>query len=407
MPLTDTHIRNAKPAERAQKLFDGGGLFLLLNPNGSRYWRLKYRHGGKEKLLAVGVYPQITLREARARRDAARQLLAQGIDPAAERKRERSADTFRTLAERWLAEHPARKQGTSDKRRFYAEHINRHLGDLAPRAITAEDVVRTVKAVYSGAGKRDTSPNRRETAARCHALCSRVFRWAVVHGLAERNPAADVALRDLLPKKKTRHHAALTDPADVAGLLRAIEDYRGSPVVRAALRFAALTFVRPGELRQAEWAEFDGDTWRIPGQRMKVGEPHIVPLSAQALAVLDELRPITGAGRFVFPSERTRERPMSENAITAALRRMGFSKNEMTAHGFRSTASTLLHELGFPPMVIERQLAHAERNKVAAAYNRADLLAERRRMMQAWADYLDTLRAGGNVVPLRHPVASA
>lgn len=395
--LTDPAIRSAKVADKPRKLFDGHGLYLHAHPNGSRYWRLKYRHGGKEKLLALGVYPETGLRAARARRDEARRLIEQGIDPAAERKRERSADTFAALAERWLAEHaPQRKAGTADKYRFFVARLNPHIGHLAPATITAADVVRAVSAVY---GRGD----RGETARRCHALCSRIFRYGVARGLATRNPAADVSLHDLLQPKRERHHAALTDPGAIGALLRAIEEYAGSPVSRLALRFAALTFVRPGELRHAEWAEFDGADWRIPGEKMKAGEAHIVPLSAQAVAILDELRPLTADGRYLFPSERTRARPMSENTVTAALRRMGYSKDEMTGHGFRSVASTLLHELGFPPMVIERQLAHAERNKVADAYNRAALLPERRRMMQAWADHLDALRAGAAVLPFKRP----
>lgn len=343
--LNDLAIRRAKPTAKAQKLFDGGGLYLHVHPNGSRYWRLKYRHGGKEKLLALGVYPQVGLKAARQRCEEARRLIAQGIDPA--RQRERSADTFDALAGRWLAQYaPARKPATADKYRFFLDHMRPHLGHLPPRSIVAADVVRMVRAVHAS--------GRRETAGRSYALCSRIFRYAVAHGLADRNPAADVSLRDLLPPKRERHHAALTHPADVGALLRAVEDYAGSPVTRLALRFAALTFVRPGELRHAEWAEFDGTDWRIPGEKMKAGEAHIVPLPAQALAVLDELRPLTGDGRYLFPSERSRTRPMSENTVTAALRRMGYTKDEMTGHGFRALASTLLHELGFPPMVIER-----------------------------------------------------
>lgn len=351
--------------------------------------------GGKERGLAFGAYPAVTLKDARSRAIDARRLLAQGIDPAAERTRARTADTFASLAARWLADTAAScKPITSGKHRFLLSHLMPHLGHLAPDAISAADVVRAVRSVYSRG-------ELRETAARAYSVVGRIYRFAVVHGLATRNPAADVALRDLLPSKPVRNHAALTDPAAVGGLLRAIDDYQGAPVTRLALRFAALTFVRPGELRHAEWSEFDADTWRIPAAKMKAGEPHIVPLSRQALDVLAELRPLTGAGRYLFPSERTRERPMSENTVNAALRRLGYTADEMTGHGFRAMASTLLHEQGFPPMAIERQLAHAERNKVASAYNRADLLPERRRMMQAWADYLDALRAGGVVVPIR------
>lgn len=393
--LTDTTIRSAKPADKPFKLYDGDGLFLLVSPAGGKLWRLKYRHGGKEKGLAFGAYPAVSLKDARAKTAEARRLLAQGTDPAAARARAKTADTFAALAERWLADIAGScKPVTAGKHRFLLSHLAPHLGHMAADEITAADVVRAVRSVHSRG-------DLRETAGRAYSLCSRIFRFAVVHGLAARNPAADVALRDLLPPKPVRNHAALTDPAAVGGLLRAIDGYQGVPVTRFAMQFAALTFVRPGELRHAEWTEFDGDTWRIPGHKMKVDAAHIVPLSRQALDVLDALRPLTGAGRYLFPCERTRERPMSENTVNAALRRLGYDKDTMTGHGFRAMASTLLHEQGFPPMVIERQLAHAERNKVAGAYNRADLLLERRRMMQAWADYLDGLRAGGVVVPIR------
>ncbi len=390
--LTDAAVRSAAPGDKPRKLFDNGGLYLLVQPNGARYWRLKYRFAGKEKLLAIGVYPAVSLKDARQLRDEARRLLAQGDDPS--RKRESIADTFRTLAARWLAENVGQsKPATVAKHHFLLGHLDQHLGDLPPRAITAADIKRAVKAIHAA--------GIRETAARSYALCSRIFRYAVVHDLTDRNPAADVSLRDLLPASRERHHAALTHPTEVGGLLRAIDDYKGSPVTRLALRLAAFTFVRPGELRHAEWSEFGADEWRLPDHKMKAGEAHLVPLSAQARAVLDELQPLTGGGPYLFPCERTRSRPMSENTINAALRRLGYSKDEMTGHGFRSMASTLLHELGYPPMVIERQLAHAERNAVAAAYNRAEFLPERRKMMQAWADYLDGLKAGGAVVGIK------
>lgn len=286
------------------------------------------------------------------------------------------------------------KPATLDRWRFQAVHLNRQIGRMAINDITGPDITRAIEAIHAG--------RRRDTAARCLAMASQIFRWAVGLGLAARNPTADVVpLRYLLPKKDVKNHAALTEPTKVGGLMRAIAEYDGTPITRLALRLLALTFVRPGELRHAEWSELDGNLWRIPGERIKCGDPHLVPLSNQALAVLDELRPMTGSGRLVFPSERTLARPMSENTLNAALRRMGYAKDEMTSHGFRAMASTLLHEMGYPPMVIERQLAHTERNEVAASYNRAHLLPERERMMQAWADYLDGLAAGGNVVTLR------
>jgi integrase len=292
--LTATAIRNAKPADKVQRLFDGRGLYLEIMPSGARYWRLKYRHAGKEKRLALGFYPIVSLTDARRQRDAAREGLREGRDPSADLR-----------------------------------------GALAP----------------------------------------------VV----------------------SKPHAAITDPAKVGELLRALDDYAGQLATRCALRLAPLLFVRPGELRHAEWAEFDLDAaeWRIPAHKMKMREAHVVPLPTQAIAILRELHPLTGRGRYLFPGLRTIALPMSENTVNAALRRLGYDKDTMTGHGFRAMASTRLNEMGWAPDVIERQLAHAERNKVRAAYNRAQYMAERRKMMQAWADYLDGLRTGGKVIAFK------
>ncbi len=241
-----------------------------------------------------------------------------------------------------------------------------------------------------------------DIAKRTHNLMGRIFRYAVGHGLCTRDPSRDIELRDILPAANVRHHASLTDPKEVGALLRAIDGFTGAFTTRCALRLAPLVFVRPGELRHAEWTEFDFDKaeWRIPAGKMKMKEQHIVPLSHQAIAILREIQPLTGSGRYVFPSERTRARPMSENTVNAALRRLGYTKEEMTGHGFRSMASTLLHEIGYPHAVIERQLAHGERNKVSASYNFAEYLPERRKMMQEWADYLDALKTGAEVIPI-------
>lgn len=241
-----------------------------------------------------------------------------------------------------------------------------------------------------------------DIARRTHNLMGRVFRYAVGHGLCTRDPSRDIELRDVLAAPAVRHHASLTDPKEVGALLRAIDGFTGALATRCALKLAALTFVRPGELRHAEWAEFEFDKaeWRIPAGKMKMKEQHIVPLSEQAIAVLREIQPLTGSGRYVFPSERTGARAMSENTVNAALRRLGYTKEEMTGHGFRSMASTLLHELGYPHAVIERQLAHGERNKVSASYNFAEYLPDRRELMQGWADYLDNLKTGAAVIPI-------
>lgn len=253
--------------------------------------------------------------------------------------------------------------------------------------------------------RRVESLGKLETTQRLKRVCGQIFRYAVATGRAERDPSAD--LRGVLKTGKVRHRASITDPAKVGELLRAMDGFAGSLVVACALKFAPLVFVRPGELRKAEWAEFDLDAgeWRIPAERMKMRQPHLVPLSHQAVAILRELYPLTGSGRYVFPSIRSMARPMSENTITVALRRLGYTGDEMTGHGFRSMASTLLHEQGWPSDVIERQLAHAERNKVKAAYNYAEHLPQRRKMMQAWADYLDGLKGGGKVIPIKRPRA--
>jgi integrase len=404
MPLSDAAVRQAKPAAKARKLFDGRGLFLLLTPAGGKWWRFKYRFGGKAKTLSLGVYPDVGLREARERREAARKALAVGIDPGAERKaakvaaiaaERREHDTLETVAREWFGKYsPAWASGHAVtvirrlERDVFPWLGGRPVGEIT--AVELLDVLRRVEA--RGA---------LETAHRIHQVCGQVFRYAIATGRASRDPSRD--LRGALPPVRETHHAALTKPADVGALMRSIGGYQGSFIVRCALRLTPLTFVRPGELRKAEWSEFDfdGATWRIPAARMKMRTEHLVPLSRQAIEVLRDLQPLTGGGRFVFPSARTSGRPMSENAITAALRRMGYERGQMTAHGFRTMASTLLNEMGLAADVIERQLAHAERDEVRDAYNRAQYLTKRSKMMQAWADYLDSLAAGGAVIPFR------
>jgi integrase len=399
MPLTNTEIKNTKPDQKPKRLFDGGGLYLEVAPAGGKWWRLKYRFGGKERRLSLGVYPDVSLAQARERRDEARRLLAEGTDPSTVRKASKAeqqaqAETFELVARQWHEKftpswtpgHAARIL-TSLSQDAFPWLGNRPIREILPPEVLS--VARRVEA--RGAI---------ETAHRLVGNIGMVFRYAVASGLADSDPTRD--LRGALSPTNEKHHASLTDPKAVTDLLRTIETYSGSLVTRCALRFAPLVFVRPGELRHAEWSEINIDAaeWRIPAAKMKMRVQHIVPLSRQALAVLEELRPLTGAGRYVFPSERTSERPMSENTVTAALRRLGYTKEEMTGHGFRSMASTLLNELGWNRDAIERQLAHAERNNVRAAYNFAEFLPERREMMQAWADNLDALREGGKVVPL-------
>jgi integrase len=402
--LSDVKVRSAKPEVKHRKLFDGRGLFLLVTTGGGKWWRFKYRFGAKAKTLSLGVYPDVGLKEARERRDEARKLLAAGVDPSVERKAERAAqaaemargiNTFEMVAREWFGKYSpiwALGHAATVIRRLERD-VFPWLGGRPVGETTAVEILEVLRRVEARGSL--------ETAHRIKQICGQVFRYAIATGRALRDPSAD--LRGALPPVKETHHAALTKPADVAALLGAINGYRGSFVVRCALRLAPLVFVRPGELRKAEWVEIDldGAVWRIPAERMKLRQEHLVPLSQQAVEALRELRPLTGNGRYVFPSARTTARPMSENAITAALRRMGYEQGTMTAHGFRTTASTLLNELGWPADAIERQLAHAERDAVRGAYNRAEFLNHRRSMMQAWADHLDRLLAEGIIDPFR------
>lgn len=405
MPLRDPAIRNAKPGitpkgrvtDKPYKLNDAGGLYLEVSPNGGKWWRFKYRFAGKEKRLSLGVYPEVTLKEARDRRDQSRKLLADGIDPSENRKAKKSAierqmmNGFELIARQWFEKaHKGRAESTVYKNlTFLEKDVFPWIGGRAIDEITAPDLLAVIRRIESRGAL--------DIARRTHNLCGRVFRYAVGHGLCPRDPSRDIELRDILPAANTRHHASITEPKEVGALLRAIDGYEGSYIVRCALQLAPLVFTRPGELRQAEWSEIDLEKgeWRIPASKMKMGEQHIVPLSSQAIAVFRDIFPLTGRGQFVLPGERSHARAISDNTLNAALRRMGFSKEQMTAHGFRSLASTNLHELGYAHAVIERQLAHGERNKVSAAYNFAEYLPERRRMMQQWGDYLDSLKTGG------------
>lgn len=405
--LTDKEIQNAKPKDKPYRLADGGGLYLEIAVGGSKLWRWKYRVAGKEKRLAIGVYPEVRAPDARKLMAEARTKLKEGIDPSAEKRAKREQDkvagdyTFEAVARMWFEKaHISLAETTRDKNlRFLEQDVFPFIGSRPISSLAAPDLLSVIRRI-DGRGANDI-------ARRVHNLCGRAFRYAVGHGLCDRDPSRDIELADILPAVKVRHHASVTDPKGAGELLRAIDGFTGSFTTRCALRFAPLVFVRPGELRHAEWTEFDYDKaeWRIPAGKMKMREQHIVPLSQQAIAVLSELNQVTGHGRYVFPSERGGGRPMSENTVNAALRRLGYTTDEMTGHGFRSMASTLLHELGYPHQVIERQLAHGERNQVSAAYNFAEHLPERRKMMQQWADYLDKLKAGAEVIPLPMKVA--
>jgi integrase len=389
MPLSDTKIRQAKPGQKQYKLFDERGLYLIVSPRGGKWWRLKYYFNRKERHVSLGTYPDVSLQKARTRRDEARAQVADGIDPAAEKKaREEGAvdqDTFEAIAREWLAlQKPDLAESSYNKSLWLLQQLFPTIGERPISELTPPDLLAAIRKI------EDRGVN--ETAHRAKQKAGQVFRYAIATGRAERDPTSD--LRNALAPVKGGNHAALTQPDDIAELMRAIHGYEGNIIAAKALQLAPLVFVRPGELRRMEWAEVSlkSAEWRIPAKKMKMSEEHIVPLSKQALAILKELEGVTGEGAYVFPSIRSDSRPMSENTLNAALRRLGYSKDEMTAHGFRAMASTRLNELGWSPEVIERQLAHRERNKVRAAYNRAQHLEERRQMMQAWADYLDELR---------------
>ncbi|MBC2710223.1 MAG: integrase arm-type DNA-binding domain-containing protein [Desulfosarcina sp.] len=401
MVLSDTKIRNAKPKFKQYKLFDGDGLFLLVSPSGGKWWRFKYRFGGKEKLLSLGTYPEVTLAQARERRHETRRQVADGIDPGQVRKAQKAArestdNTFEVVAREWYGKFEVNwAPGHAVKIKGRLENdVFPYIGARPILEIKAPELLMVLRRIESR-GALDSAHRARTT-------CSQIFRYAVATGRAERDPAAD--LRGALPPAQSKHLPAITDPKKVAGLLRAIDGYEGSFVTKCALRIAPLLFVRPGELRHMEWTEIDLEAaeWNIPQEKMKTKQPHLVPLSRQAVEVLKEIQPLTGGDRYVFPSARTLQRPMSNNTVLAALRRMGFEKGEMTGHGFRAMARTMLDEvLNVRPDFIEHQLAHEVRDPNGRAYNRTAFLPERREMMQTWANYLDGLKDGARVIPFK------
>jgi len=406
MPLTDTMVRNAKPGQKAIRLKDDRGLYLEVTPAGGKLWRLRYWLNSRENRISLGVYPDVSLKDARDRRDAARKLIANGVDPSQARKDKKAdaevqaaedANTFEVVARDWHAKqvkawsegHAAKVLGRMEQHLFPA------FGNIPISTLRAPAILPTLREIED--------KGNHETAKRLRQYCEAVFTFAISTGIAERNVGAD--LRGALAPCRATNRPAIIDPKGVAQLLRAIDGYQGSPVVLAALRLAPLVFVRPGELRQAEWSEIDldatgGPRWSIPAEKMKMRRDHIVPLSKQAVEIITEIYSLTGQDRYLFPCNRTNGRCMSNMALNAALRRLGYEQGEMCAHGFRAMASTLLNELGWNSDLIERQLAHAERNSIRAAYNRAEYLPERRKMMQAYADYLDKLKAGAKVTPL-------
>lgn len=392
MPLTDMAVRKAKPGSKPLKLADSGGLYLMISPTGSRYWRWKYRYGGKEKLLAFGVFPQVSLAAARGKRDEAKRALANGVDPGEQKKAARAArgaldaGAFEVIAREWL---PLRDWVPSYRVKVEArleQNVFPWIGARPARDLTAAD--------FLSIARRIEARGAIESAHRILQKCGEIMRFAVATQRANRNPVVD--LRGALAAPTVRHLAAVTDPQELGKILVAIHTYRGTLISRSALRFAPLVFVRPGELRFAEWSEFDLESaqWNIPKHKMKTRQqPHLVPLSRQAVAILEELRPLTEAHRFVFPSVRKRDQPISENTVNKAMRACHIGQDVMTGHGFRASARTILDEvLGFRPDIIEHQLAHAVKDPNGRAYNRTTHLAQRVEMMQRWADYLDELR---------------
>ncbi|HAT8177886.1 TPA: DUF4102 domain-containing protein [Legionella pneumophila] len=389
----DITFRNAKSEAKAYKISDEKGLFMHVTPQGNKYWRLKYRFGGKEKLLALGVYDDVTLAKAREKRDEARRLLADGIDPGEHKKimkqvaEERSANSFEVVAREWFVKY------SLNWVKSHADKImQRFVRDIFPW-IGNKPITEVTPPVLLSVIRRIEERGALETAHRALSNCGQVFRYAIATGRAERDASQD--LRGALPPVKTKHFAAQTDPKRFGDLLKIFDDYQGSLIVRSALRLAPLFFVRPGELRHAQWKDFDFDKAQWSFTVTKTNTLHIVPLATQALEVLSELQPLTGNSTYVFPSARSNSRPMSDNAILAALRRLGISKEEASGHGFRATARTLLDEvLSVRPDIIEHQLAHAVRDPNGRAYNRTAHLIERKKMMQDWADYLDRLKMG-------------
>ncbi|MDR1535786.1 MAG: tyrosine-type recombinase/integrase [Planctomycetota bacterium] len=409
MSLTEKFIANLKPTGKAAKHFDGGGMMLFHSATGGKLWRMVYRFEGREKLLSFGQYPAVSLKRARELRAEAKEQLARGVDPGEMKKEMKkvsaaaSANSFEKIAREWHVKQTTRTNPNKTKGNWTDRHAAQVIARLEKNVfpfigkypiggIKSADVLDVLQRIEA----RQTY----ELAHRVMQICGQVCRYAVATGRAERNVVLD--LRGALTPHKSEHHATITAPQEIGELLRAIDGYKGDFITACALKMAPLTFVRPGELRGAEWAEFDLEQaeWRIPAERMKMDDPHIVPLARQTLAIIHDLKKVTGGGKYLFPSARTDTRPMSDNTVNAALRRLGYTKEDLTGHGFRSMASTRLNEMNiWSADAIERQLAHSPRNKVRASYNFAQFLPERRIMMQVWADYLAGLRQNNILSP--------
>jgi integrase len=406
MSLTDLVIRNAKPREKAYKLGDGRGLYLLVEPNGSKLWRFKYRFVGKVRKLSLGAYPEVPLALARERQLEARRLIGQNVDPLEQKKQDKraarvaSAHSFEAVGREWFLKFSATWAVSHSSKVLLRLDNNLFpwLGSRPISSLEADEILETLRRVEARGAL--------ETAHRCLAYCGQIFRYAIATGRARRNPAAD--LRGALPPARGKHLASITNPEGIGELLRAIDGYHGNERTRCALRLAPLTFVRPGELRHAEWSEvdFDAAEWRIPGDKMKMDQPHLIPLSRQAIEILRSLQALTGSGRYLFHCERSKSRPMSDNTVNGALRRLGYTGDEMTGHGFRAMARTVLDEvLGYRVEWIEHQLAHTVKDPNGRAYNRTAFREGRKEMMQGWADYLDRLRSKIVAAPVKAQAA--
>ena len=405
--LTATAVKQAKPKTKAYSLSDGGWLYLFVKPNGTKAWRFNYRFHGKQKTLAIGVYPAISLKAARKKHEEARDNLANGIDPNSAKQAQKAADqdalanSFEVIALEWLQKRGVKSESTEQRQNSLLKNdLFPYLGKRPISRITSPDLLKTLRRIESRGAI--------ETAHRAKQLAGQIFRYAVATGRAERDPSVD--LKDALAQPKRTHFKSLTEPSDVAPLMVAIRNYQGTPTVMAALKLSPLLFCRPGELRHLEWEEvkFKENRIELPAEKMKMQEPHIIPLSSQAMEILKELQPITGRGKYVFPSARGASRPLSDNGVRTALRTLGYTNEQISPHGFRAMARTMLDEiLNFPLDWIEHQLAHAVRDPNGRAYNRTKHISQRQQMMQTWADYLDGLANGNNnVEPFRsapHP----
>ncbi len=394
MTLSSTAIKAAKPQDKQYKLTDEKGMYLLIKPNGSKYFRLNYRIHGKRKTLAIGIYPDISLKQAREKRDLARQKIAEGIDPMAKKKTE--SNLFIDISLKWFKskQHAIDEKTHIKKLRRFELHVFPIIGHLAIGDVKSPDVFNVVRPLIEKL--------KLDSAHRIRAEISEIYAYAIAHGYTEYDPAQAIAKQT--PPQKAKPRAALTEPKEVAQLLRDIYCYEGTFIVQQALRITPLLFQRPGEIRQMLWndIDFESKEWRYLVTKTKI--QHIVPLSDQALKILEKVKQVTSSSVYVFPSSRNDGRPMSDNAVRTALRTLGYNNDDMCPHGFRTTASTLLNEQGWSPDAIERQLSHMPKDQVRAAYNRAQYLDERRRLMQSWADYLDGLKSGGNIIPFKRAV---